>query len=109
MDDAIPVPLKREPRRVLGLRIDAPQEPTVRHRIGHEEFIRFRHSFVEGPHWEQHYNTYGRRYNEPMEELFSGDGWKIVREEAKLPDGRIAKRTRASYADTVHLLAVDKD
>lgn len=43
-----------------------------------------------------------------MEELFNGDGWKIIRETATLPDGRTATKTRAHYSDTVHLLALNE-
>ncbi len=46
-------------------------------------------------------------YNPAMKELFNGSGWILTEEEAPLPDGRIAKRTRASFADTVHILAFD--
>jgi ADP-ribose pyrophosphatase len=41
------------------------------------------------------------------EELFSGHGWKITKESASLPDGRTTTRTRAHYADTVHVMAFD--
>lgn len=40
-----------------------------------------------------------------MEQLFHGHGWTIDLETATLPDGRVAKRARASFADTVHILA----
>ena len=40
-----------------------------------------------------------------MPELFNAHGWKIVLEEATLPDGRVKQVARAERADTVHLLA----
>jgi ADP-ribose pyrophosphatase len=43
-----------------------------------------------------------------MEQLFHSHGWTITLESATLPDGRIAKRARATFADTVHILAFDK-
>jgi ADP-ribose pyrophosphatase len=43
-----------------------------------------------------------------MEELFNAHGWKITKEEASLPDGRIANKVRAEFADTVSILAFDE-
>lgn len=48
-------------------------------------------------------------YNCRVKELFNGHGWVITEETAPLPDGRIATRTRASFSDTVHILAFDAD
>lgn len=42
-----------------------------------------------------------------MEELFSGQGWKVIFEEAKLPDGRLKKQARVHRADTASILAFD--
>ncbi len=47
-------------------------------------------------------------YNPRVTNLFSGHGWKIDLESATLPDGRVAERARASFADTVHLIAFDQ-
>lgn len=44
-------------------------------------------------------------YNSPVQELFSGHGWRIMLETAKLPDGRVAKKTRAHFSDVVHIFA----
>lgn len=35
--------------------------------------------------------------------------WKLVEEEAVLPDGRVAKRVRAYHPDTVHIIAHPSD
>ncbi len=43
-----------------------------------------------------------------MTRLFEGHGWTIDLETADLPDGRTSERSRAAYADTVHLLAFDE-
>lgn len=40
-----------------------------------------------------------------MEELYSGHDWRIVMEEATLPDGRTKKVARAYRPDSVHLIA----
>jgi len=39
------------------------------------------------------------------QELYKGHGWRIVKEEASLPDGRVKKTTRAHRCDSVHILA----
>jgi len=44
-----------------------------------------------------------------MEELYSGHGWRIVKEEAPLPDGRIKRKARAHRCDIAHILAFTKD
>ena len=46
-------------------------------------------------------------YSLVMEELFSGHGWTVTLEEAKLPDGRIKKIARVHRADSSHILAFD--
>ncbi len=44
-----------------------------------------------------------------MTRLFQGGGWTIDEETATFPDGRITKRARAKYSDTVHLIAFDAE
>lgn len=44
-----------------------------------------------------------------MKELFSGHDWRIVLEEAPLPDGRLKKIARAHRPDAVHILAFPDD
>ncbi|MDD5103426.1 MAG: NUDIX hydrolase [Candidatus Peribacteraceae bacterium] len=39
------------------------------------------------------------------QELYKGHGWKIVREEARLPDGRVKRKARVHRCDSVHILA----
>lgn len=41
-----------------------------------------------------------------MEELFSISNWRIVRESAPLPDGRMKNIVRLHTADTVHILPI---
>ncbi|MDD4627920.1 MAG: NUDIX hydrolase [Candidatus Peribacteraceae bacterium] len=43
-----------------------------------------------------------------MQELYSGHGWRIVTEEASLPDGRIKKTARVYRCDSAHVLAFTK-
>ncbi|MDD5041450.1 MAG: NUDIX hydrolase [Candidatus Peribacteraceae bacterium] len=39
------------------------------------------------------------------QELYAGHGWRIIKEAASLPDGRIKKTARAYRCDSVHILA----
>lgn len=41
----------------------------------------------------------------PSEELYKGHGWRITKEEATLPDGRVKRTARAHRCDSVHVLA----
>ncbi|MDD5055517.1 MAG: NUDIX hydrolase [Candidatus Peribacteraceae bacterium] len=43
------------------------------------------------------------------QELFSGDGWTITREEAVLPNGVVARAARARTFDTAYLIGVNGD
>lgn len=44
-----------------------------------------------------------------MTEHYNARGWKIVEEEAELPDGRTKKMDRIYRVDSVHVLAFDDD
>ena len=41
-----------------------------------------------------------------MEELFNGFGWRVVMEEAMLPDGRKKKAARIHRCDSAHIIAL---
>ena len=45
-----------------------------------------------------------------MTNLYSGHGWKVTLDKAKLPDGRVKEVARVERADSVHLIAcVDEE
>ena len=40
-----------------------------------------------------------------MQELFSGHGWRITMEHARLPDGRVKSAPVVYRADALHIIA----